>query len=140
MTYKVWTMLVVVALVALLGTGVATPRPAQANDLGAILAGAAVGYLVYDALKDSGDRCRSGWSYPGPNYDPPRGGYYGYGYGESPRRAYDRGYRDGWDDGSQYGYRRGWNDGYRTGYDDGRWGYRGSRYSPPPYRGGGWCY
>lgn len=138
MTYKVWTTLVVIALVAVLGTGAATPRPAQANDLGAILAGAAVGYLVYDALKDSGDRYRSGWAYPGPNYDPPRGGYYGYGYGESPRRAYDRGYRDGWDDGSQYGYRRGWHSGYRTGYDDGRWDYRHSGYSPLPY--GGWCY
>jgi hypothetical protein len=144
MTYKLWIMMAVIALVAVLGTGMATPRPAHANDAAAIIAGAAIGYLVYDSLRDRGDHgyCSDYGPPRGPNYDPPRGGYYGsgWGYGDSPRRTYNRGYRDGWDDGESYGYRRGWDNGYRTGYDDGSWGHRGGSYCPPPVWGGGWCY
>ncbi len=130
MTYRVWTTLTLVALVAALGTGVVAPRPAQANDAAAIIAGAAVGYLVYRALDNDIPRYQGRYT-PSPHasYNPPRGGY----YRESPRRWYNRGYGDGW------------NDGYRTGYDDGSYGYRGGygsrgSYSPPPAYGGGWCY
>ncbi len=139
MRHQAWTMVVAVGLVALLGLGVVTPPPARAGDAAAILAGAAVGYLVYKAL-DS-DSCWPGYgSYRYPSYDPPRGGYYGY--RETPRQTYDRGYGDGWRDGERYGeargYRAGWNDGYRSGYSDASWGYRGSSYCPPaPW---GWGY
>ena len=152
MDYKLLSMVAAMILVLAIGTGLVAPRPAQANDLGRILAGAAVGYLVYKALDSEADR---GYCSPYPSYDPPRGGYYGY--RESPRQAYDRGYRDGWTDGERYGerrgydrgwrdgtsygYRQGWNDGYGVGYRDGRdsdW--RGSHYSPPPVWSGPWCY
>lgn len=143
MTYRVWTMLVLMALVTVLGTGVATPQPAHANDAAAIIAGVAVGYLVYRALDNDDRSYRPGYdSYRYPNYNPPRGGYDGY--RETPRKAYDRGYGDGWNDGERYGeargYRNGWNNGSRTGYSDSSWGYRGGSYSPPPAYNGGRCY
>ena len=125
MRLMTFTMVGIMALAIVAGTGMVSPSPAQADsDLPAILAGAAVGYLVYKAL-DNDDR--SGYREPYydnryQNYNPPRGGYNGYGRGNgNPRRTYDRGYRDGW------------TDGYRTGYREGSYsgGYYGSHYNPP---------
>lgn len=145
MTRGMFGMLsIVVASVLVLG-GV-TPPPAQADDTGRIIAGIAVGALVYGLLDDEdqhrptkywdggrGDRGfyngNSGrWSerprrsYRTPrhrNYDPPR-------Y-RSARRYYERGYDDGWrdgygvgfGDGHDVGYSRGWDRGYDYGYDRG---------------------
>lgn len=113
------------------------------GDLPKILAGAAVGYLMYKALDDDdgvrGDR--QGRYDPHPRYNPaPR--YRQMWQRDRGRRAYDTGYRDGWQDGVEYGYERGWDRGervgfrrgYRVGYEDSEWdGFvRGRR-----YQGGG---
>jgi len=146
---RTFTTLVTVSLVSVLVLGLATPRPAAAGDLGKILAGAAVGYLVYSAL----DHGTSG-SQVYRNYDPPRQNERSAPR-ETPRQVYDEGYRDGWrdgenygyqqgeqegerrgynwgwQDGADYGYRQGWGNGYQTGQRDGNDGPRGGRYRPP---------
>ncbi len=74
-------LLVAVALAATIGTA----RPARAGDLGKILAGAAVGYLVYKALDQdvTPQRARS------PQYNPPRQAHH-------DRDAWNRGCWDAW--------------------------------------------
>ncbi len=68
-----------------LATTVSTARPAQAGDLGNILAGAAVGYLIYKALDqdDTPQRARH------PQYNPPPRPHDG-------RDAWNRGCWDAW--------------------------------------------
>ena len=140
------------SLVFVLALSLGPVRPARSDDFPKILAGLAVGYLVYSALDNDSSSCRD----PYRNYDPPRDTW-GYGGGQQ-RRAYNEGYSDGWTDGEQYGfhegtefgYQWGWRDGerygYREGYKDGddhsRWnvprgGYRGPSYDPPDHRGRG---
>lgn len=134
-----------VLVLAVAASSVSAP-PAQASGTTAkVLAGIAVGALVYSALdggssSKSYSRGRQGYSPPAhQRYDPPRR-YEQYGHYERPRETYDRGYDDGWQDGYQYGnhegrrqgerqgYRYGYNDGYGDGRDDQR---RADRYGPP---------
>ena len=114
---------VAVCLVAVLALTVGSAKTARAGgDLPKILAGAAVGYLVYKALDNADDRGQD----PHWRYNPPRT----HSQVRRPgpvRKAYDNGYRDGWQDGVEYGYERGWDrgkrvgfrQGYRVGYSDG---------------------
>jgi len=151
MANQSWTTVVAMSLVIAVALSFAAPRPAQAGDLGKILAGAAVGYLVYTALDNASSR-----SEVYRQYDPPRRGEQYPRSGPNPREVYDEGYSDGWQDGERYGhregyreverdgyqrgwqegerygYREGWGDGYRVGERDGRRFPRGSSYRPPP--------
>lgn len=130
-------------LVLALALSTVTVKPAEAGKTANILAGLAVGALVYSALDDAG---RSNYR-PPPDYGPPAyqrynppPAYERHSYWETPRQTYDRGYQDGWKDGYNYGHRggqqRGYNRGYGHGYGDGRHDQRmADRYPPAPPRG-----
>ena len=130
-------------LVLVLALSAVAVKPAEASKTGNVLAGLAVGALVYSAL-DSADRSHyrppTDYGPPAyPRYDPPAS-YSRYGYWDSPRQTYDRGYSDGWKDGYNYGKRegraQGYDRGYGHGYSDGRHDQRvADRYTPAP-RGG----
>ncbi len=101
---------VAVCLVAVLALTVGSAKVARAGgDLPKILAGAAVGYLMYKALEDADDRGqdRCQRCEPHRRYNPPRA------YDHRARRpgsvwkAYDRGYRGGWQVYVEYGHQRG---------------------------------
>ena len=123
---------VAVCLVAVLALTVGSAKTARAGgDLSKILAGAAVGYLIYKVLDDADGRGQYRYQRSDPHwrYNPPRT----HGQARRPgavRKAYDNGYRDGWQDGTEYGYERGWGrgirvrfrQGYRVGYKGGDWG------------------
>lgn len=101
-TYRVGGL----TLVVILALTLCSVQPARAGgDLPKILAGAAVGYLVYKALDDECgsvyqygcyDRCSRG--HPPNRYRSPR-------RHQSAYKAYRSGYRDGWHDGFSYGRR-----------------------------------
>jgi hypothetical protein len=133
MTGRTLIFVVALSLVFVVVLSLAAPRPAAADDdWPAILAGLAVGYLVYDALDNNDrNRCGSGYGY---NY----GGGHGYGYGYSygygynycppPPPIYEPYYRppkphydNGWHGGS-------WNS----------WNSWGGHHGEPNCRGGGW--
>lgn len=129
---------VVVGVGLALVAGLFTTAPAAADSKTVrLLAGIAVGALVYEALGDDHDRCRPApprCSPPpprcgeNPRYDPPAP-WQRWSY-ESPRRVYDDGYRDGWRDGygqgrqDQYTYDRGYVGGPRTCYREPQRTYR----------------
>ena len=123
---------VAVCLVAVLALTVGSAKTARAGgDLPKILAGAAVGYLIYKALDDADgrgqDRCQR--CDPHRRYNPPCT-HAQVRRPRAVRKAYDSGYRDGWQDGTEYGYERGWGrgkkvgfrQGYRVGYQNSDWG------------------
>jgi len=137
-----WVGVLVLAVAA---SSVSAPPAHASGTTAKVLAGLAVGALVYSAL-DSDSHSKSyshgHGSYNPPahqRYDPPRG-HERYRYYERPRETYDRGYDDGWQDGYQYGhydgrrqgeqqgYRYGYHDGYGDGRHDQRWA---DRYGPP---------
>lgn len=126
----------IVMLVLVISANTVFVRPAQASDTAKILAGIAVGALVYTALDNASDRCsdsRFYHRYEGDvnrRYDPPR--RYDYSY-EKPRQAYDRGYDNGFKDGRDYGRREGYNRGYDYGYSDGRYDERNRYCVGRPY-------
>ncbi len=109
-------------LILTMAFGGLTAKPAAANDTAKIIAGLAVGALVYSAL-DKADNTKS---YRGdfrtppthPRYDPPSR-HERYGYWERPKDTYDRGYSDGWQDGYDYGRSTGRREGFERGYDRG---------------------
>ena len=115
-----FTALGVGVVIVALGLSVLAPAPrAHASDTGKVIAALAVGALVY-GIMDSYDHDRC---YPSHGYHYRPDYYYrGYSYGPSrTRRAYHRGYNDGFDD----GYTVGWHDGRRVGQREGySWGYR----------------
>ena len=151
--YLPWVGLLVLVVLA----NGALVSPAHASGKTAkILAGLAVGALVYSALdSDRGtsssrqynygsDRGQRGYTPPpNPRYDPPSR-YSQRGHWESPRQTYDRGYSDGWGDGYGYGKsegrREGYNRGYGHGYGDGRHDQWVADKIGPPYRRGGGRY
>lgn len=120
--------LAMLALVVL-ATGF-TPKPAAADDTLRILAGIAVGALVYSALDDDRDSRHQG------SYRPPSSGHCGSPSGnttrrydppspwqswswDTPKQVYDEGYKDGFRDGRDTGRREGYTRGYDRGYDRG---------------------
>ena len=123
-----------VVILAVAGSSVSAPPVQASGKTAKVLAGIAVGALVYSALDSgshsksysqgySGHQGRQGYSPPAhQRYDPPRK-YERYGYSERPRETYNRGYDDGWQDGYQYGHhegqRQGQQQGYQYGYHDG---------------------
>ena len=118
---------VAVCLVAVLALTVGSAKVAQAGgDLAKILAGAAVGYLMYKALDDDDDQGRDRYERCDPHrrYNPP----HTHGQVRRPgavRKAYDSGYRDGWQDGVEYGYERGRDRGKKVRFSPGQGvGYR----------------
>jgi len=122
---QAWRLPVVTGLLVVAMGGMAVGRARADSDLVKVLAGVAVGALVYEAL-DHDDDCHR--YTPAPRYryapPPPRP------YGPSPRQAYRAGYNDGYDDGRHDGRR----EGYRVGYRDGRDDDRGRGRSIPKYR------
>jgi len=123
MNTRVLHVPVVGVLVLAMALGGVAIKPAAANDTTNILAGLAVGALIYSAL-DSADN--DNHSYRGdyrtppnhPRYDPPSK-HDRYTYWERPKDTYNRGYSDGWQDGYDYGRNTGRQEGFERGYDRG---------------------
>ncbi len=112
----------IVVMLALACTLIPVPKAHATSDWVRILAGAAAGAIVYNALAD--DHCwpQRHYSDVYRHYDPPPN--YAR-YRPTPREAYNEGYRDGFKDGRRYGYDEGWYDGRRVGFRQGeRVGYR----------------
>jgi hypothetical protein len=123
-----WRMLALVTVLAVaLGGLMAGQAQADGRTVARVLAGLAVGALVYEALdNDHGSRHCAPTRDPYPRYNPPSNRY----NRNSPRENYDEGYGDGFGDGRDYGRREGYNTGYSYGYRDGRedqWVRGGSR-------------
>jgi len=115
---------VLIVGVLLLGT-VGTTSALADNKTARLIAGIAVGALVYAALDDSKD-CHDNYGYnrnPNPRYNPPA--YNGGCWGGGPQSYYNEGYRDGYGDGRDRGrhegFDRGYQRGYTNGYDNGRY-------------------
>jgi len=130
-----------ILVAGLMFTGLAAPRPAEASDVGRIIAGIAAGAIVYGLLDNDGHSSRSGHSSRG-YYD---GNSRSWDYGPSPRggssyyqpqqyhrpssqssynRGYNQGYNQGYDRGLSNGYNWGYDRGYDRGYQQG-WNDRG---------------
>ena len=109
----------------LVGIAVAVPPKAHAGDTEKIIAGLAVGALVYGLMECHEKRHHHhDYSYYYRDGVPE---YYRPGYSRS--RTYRRGYDHGFRDGYAYGYRDGRWDGERIGYHRGyRNGYRDGRH------------
>ena len=137
-------------VLAVAGSSVSAPPAHASGRTAKVLAGIAVGALVYSAL-DGGSSSKTysqgysghrGYSPPAhQRYDPPRR-YERQGYSERPRETYNRGYDNGWQDGYQYGHhqgqrqgeQQGYRYGYHEGYGDGRYDQRRADRYGQPYR------
>ena len=137
---QTWTRLITLTVLLAAVVTFAMPRPVEADRTARVIAGLAVGALVYKALDDSRDS-RSSYapshyrsSDPHRRYNPPPASQHYWRY-ESPRDVYNDGYndgfRDGYDVGNRDGYSRGHDTGYQRGYSDGRYDRSSSRYGPP---------
>ena len=139
-----WRMLALTTVMAMALVGLrAGQAQAGGRTAARVLAGLAVGALVYEALgNDHGSRHGCAPRDPYPRYNPPSNRY----NRNSPRENYDEGYSDGYGDGRDSGRRVVYSTGsrYGYGYSYGRENQlRGRGWGPPPrsrgvvYRDGG---
>ena len=124
----------------LVAVAAAAPRKAYAGDTEKIIAGLAVGALVYGLMDCHEKRHHHDYSYRYRHHYDGVPEYYRPGYSRSRtyRRGYDHGFRDGYAygyhdgrwDGERIGYHRGYKHGYRDGRVD-QWVEDRSYYRPP---------